>query len=110
MVPERLGPAVVGKGRWHCIEQRIRINSVQGPFDELGNGTPVPDGELDTWLDGVLVSQRRGLQWRCHPEMGIRGPWINWYYGGREVPDSTMHYRMNHFVLATEYIGPRVGA
>jgi hypothetical protein len=41
--------------------------------------------------------------------MGIRGPWINWYFGGSPLPDMTMHYRMNHFVLGTEYIGPRVG-
>jgi hypothetical protein len=107
---ERLGNAVLSKGRWHCVEQRIKINSVDTTVvDELGNGEANPDGELDTWLDGVLVSQRRGLRWRCHPEMGIRGPWINWYFGGRTRPTSTMHYRMNHFVVATEYIGPRVG-
>jgi hypothetical protein len=108
-VLERLGRAAILKGRWHCVEQRIKINTVTGPYDELGNGVSVPDGELDTWLDGVLVSQRRGLRWRCHPEMGIRGPWINWYFGGSPLPDMTMHYRMNHFVLGTEYIGPRVG-
>ncbi|MDZ5456132.1 hypothetical protein [Azohydromonas lata] len=108
-VIERLGSAAIAKGRWHCVEQRIKINSVTGPYDELGNGESVPDGELDTWLDGVLVSERRGLRWRCHPEMALRGPWINWYFGGRALPDMTMHYRMNHFVLATEYIGPRVG-
>lgn len=106
---ERLGTAVYAKGRWHCVEQRIKINSVDTTVtDELGNGEANPDGEIDTWLDGVLVEQRRGLRWRCHPEMGIRGPWINWYYGGRTRPVNTMHYRMNHFVVSTEYIGPRV--
>ncbi|MDZ5461446.1 hypothetical protein [Azohydromonas lata] len=107
---ERLGNAVISKGRWHCLEQRIRINSVDSSLtDEWGNGEANPDGEIDTWLDGVLVAQRRGLRWRCHPEIGLRGPWINWYFGGRTRPTSTMHYRMNHFALATEYIGPRVG-
>jgi hypothetical protein len=105
-----IGSTLLVKGRWHCLEQRIRINSVDTTVtDELGNGTANPDGELDTWLDGVLVHERRGLAWRCHPEMGIRGPWLDWYFGGRAVPEVDMHYRMNHFVLARQYIGPRVG-
>jgi hypothetical protein len=102
----RLGTACIGKRRWHCIEQRLVLNSISGPFDALGNGEANPDGELWTWLDGVLVSVERGLRWRRHPELGIRGPWINWYYGGKAPSDREMHYRMNHLVVATEYIGP----
>lgn len=103
----RLGAGVIQRGRWHCLEQQIRINSIEGPYDKLGNGTAVPDGLLVTWLDGIEVSRIEKLRWRRHPEMGIEGPWINWYYGGKNPTERTMHYRMNHFVVARRYIGPR---
>jgi hypothetical protein len=103
----RLGNAVIQRGRWHCIEQQIKMNSVTGPFDAVGNGQAVADGEMRSWLDGVLVSEVKGLRWRRHPEMGIQGPWLNWYYGGKQPTERTMHYRMNHLVVARRYIGPR---
>jgi hypothetical protein len=104
----RLGNAVIQRGRWHCIEQQIKMNSVTGPYDAVGNGQAVADGELRSWLDGVLVSEVKGLRWRRHPDMGIQGPWINWYYGGKQPTERTMHYRMNHLAVARRYIGPRV--
>jgi len=103
----RLGNGVIARGRWHCLEQQIKINSVVGPFDALGNGQAVADGMLRSWLDGVPVSEIRGLRWRRHPEMGVQGPWVNWFYGGTEPTERTMHYRMNHLVVARRYIGPR---
>jgi hypothetical protein len=63
---------------------------------------------LRSWLDGVLISEVKGLRWRRHPEMGIQGPWINWYYGGKQPTERTMHFRMNHLAVARRYIGPRV--
>jgi hypothetical protein len=105
----RLGNAVIRRGRWHCIEQEVRMNSVVGPFDSVGNGEAVADGVLRSWLDGVLVSEVTNLRWRRHPDMGIQGPWINWFYGGKQPSEVEMHYRMNHFVVAREYIGPRPG-
>jgi hypothetical protein len=104
----RLGRGVIGKGRWHCIEQQIRMNSVVGPFDGLGNGQAVADGVLRTWIDGVKCSEVTNLRWRRHPEMGVEGPWVNWFYGGKLPTEVPMHYRMNHFVVARKYIGPRV--
>lgn len=103
----RLGNAVIRRGRWHCIEQQIRMNSIVGPFDGLGNGEAVADGVLRTWLDGVLVSEVTDIRWRRHPEMGVQGPWINWYYGGKQASEIDMHFRMNHVVVARRYIGPR---
>jgi hypothetical protein len=105
----RLGNAVLKRGRWHCVEQQIKMNSIVGPFDSLGNGQAVRDGVMRTWIDGILTSQITNLRWRRHPEMGIQGPWINWYYGGKQPSEMEMHYRMNHFVVARKYIGPRPG-
>jgi hypothetical protein len=104
----RLGAGVISKGRWHCIEQQIQINSIVGPFDAQGNGIAIADGVLRTWLDGVLCSEHTNLRWRRHPDMGVQGPWVNWFYGGKRPTEVPMHYRMNHFVLARQYIGPRI--
>ena len=101
----RHGTAVIERGRWHCIEQQIKANSIVGPYDALGNGQAVADGELTTWLDGVLVGKRTGLRWFRHPEMGIEGPWINWYYGGKLASEVAMHYQNADMVLARRYIG-----
>lgn len=102
----RLGNACVERGRWFCIEQRLKLNSITGPFDALGNGQAVADGVLQTWLDGRLVHTRNNLRFRRHPEMGIQGPWINWYYGGKQATERQMHYQINHIAVASEYIGP----
>jgi hypothetical protein len=40
--------------------------------------------------------------------MGICQVNANWYMGGRAAMPDTMHFRLNHFVLAKRYIGPRV--
>lgn len=105
---ERWGNAVIERGRWHCIEQQIKLNSIEGPFDMYGNGQAVADGLLRTWVDGVLVGERTGMRWRRHPEISIEGPWINWFFGGKQAANREMHYRMRDFVCAKRYIGPRV--
>jgi hypothetical protein len=98
---------VIDKGRWHCIEQRIRMNTITGPLDALGNGTAAHDGQYTVWMDGVLAFSRVDLAWRRHPEMGIQGFWLNWYHGGMRPPSHDMHFRMDSVVIARSYIGPR---
>lgn len=102
---ERWGNAVIERGRYHCIEQQIKINSIVGPFDELGNGQAVADGVLRTWVDGVFVGERTDMRWHRHPSMGVEGPWINWFFGGKQAAEYQMNYKMFDMVLATEYIG-----
>lgn len=97
----------IAKGRWYCIEQQVKMNSIIGPYDSVGNGEAVRDGELRAWVDGVLVYERTNFRWRRHPEMGLQGFWLNWYHGGRQASPTEMHFRMNSVVIAREYIGPR---
>ncbi len=104
-------PMMFRRGRWYCVEQRLRLNTVSGPFDELGNGTANPDGLIETWINGIKVSSQGNYRWRCHPSMGIEGVGSNWYMGGQAahpLDEGNMHFRLNHIVCATEYIGPRV--
>jgi hypothetical protein len=104
----RLGNGVIHRARWVCLEQQVKMNSLVGPvLDDQGNREATADGLLRTWVDGILVSELNNLRWRRHPQMGIQGPWINWYYGGKQPSEMEMHYRMNHFVVARKYIGPR---
>lgn len=98
---------VVGKGRWYCIEQQIKMNSITGPFDAAGNGVALNDGEYRVWVDGVPAYERTNFRWRRHPEMGIQGFWLNWYHGGTAAAPRTMHFRMDAVVIARAYIGPR---
>lgn len=98
---------VIDRGRWHCIEQHIRMNSISGPFDAVGNGQALPDGQYTVWMDGVPAFARGGLRWRRHPEMGIQGFWLNWYHGGTAPAPRDMHFRMDAVVIARSYIGPR---
>lgn len=102
---ERWGSSVLERGRWHCIEQQLRVNTVVAPFDELGNGQAVADGVMRTWIDGVFVGERTAMRWGRHPSMGVEGPWINWFFGGKQAADHEMHYQMADMVLAREYIG-----
>jgi hypothetical protein len=101
----RLGRGVVERGKWFCIEQRVRMNTVVGPFDEFGNGTAIADGVLETWLNGTLISSRTNLRWTRNLEMGVQAMWINWYYGGKNATEREMHYQIRDCVVAREYIG-----
>lgn len=98
---------ILGKGRWYSIEQYVKMNSINGPYDSNGNGTGVKDGIYRVWVDGVLAYEKTGLRWRHHPEMGLQGFWMNWYHGGLQPSSNDMTFRMNHLVIAREYIGPR---
>lgn len=105
--PVKWTGVVIGKGRWYCIEQYIKMNSIVGPFDAVGNGTAVHDGEYKVWVDGVPAYERTNFRWRRHPEMGIQGFWLNWYHGGTAPAPRDMHFRMDSMVIAKDYIGPR---
>lgn len=105
--PVRWAGVVIGTGRWYCIEQYIKMNSILGPFDALGNGVATNDGEYRVWVDGVQAYERTNFRWRRHPEMGIQGFWLNWYHGGTAAAPRDMHFRMDSVVIARDYIGPR---
>ncbi len=98
---------VLEKGRWYCIEQYIKMNSIVGPYDANGNGVAVNDGQLRVWVDGVQAYERTNFRWRRTLEMGIQGFWLNWYHGGTAAAPRDMHFRMDSVVIARSYIGPR---
>ena len=98
---------VLAKERWFSIEQYVKMNSISGPFDKVGNGTAEKDGIYRVWVDGVLAREKTDMRWTRHPDFGLQSFWFNWYHGGTQPPKKTMHYRMNSVVIARDYIGPR---
>jgi hypothetical protein len=92
--------------RWYCIEQYIKVNSLRGPFDALGNGIGNPDGIIRGWIDGVLVLEKRDIVFRRHPAIRIDEVWMNHYHGGTTPPESPHGFSMANLVVADAYIGP----
>lgn len=100
-------PAVIKRGRWYCIEQYVKLNSVDASKpDEHGNGIGARDGAFKVWLDGELLFDKRDLILRNHPAYKIDGFWLNWQHGGLEGVQAYHRFRMANLVIASQYIGP----
>jgi hypothetical protein len=116
----RIGTSMFEREKWYCLESYLKMNSIDlSAPDPNGNGRAINDGILRYWIDGVMVGEKTDLAWRLHPDMGIEGTWFLMFHGGRDdgtdnpvtgapavYPDHEMHYRLNHYVCAKQYIGP----
>jgi hypothetical protein len=92
-----LGPAASGRvvpplGRWHCVEQRVAVN------------TPGrADGELAVWIDGELYLHYRGFRWRSTEDVRIkRATLLVYVHEARR--DNRVVY--DDLVVSTGYVGP----
>lgn len=97
------------KGTMHCIEAHIKLNTLSGEADSIGNRTANHDGVLEYWLDGRLAYRRTNFAWRRHSELSVCGYWINAYHGGSNppAPGEVERFRLNSLVTAKRYIGPK---
>lgn len=95
----RWGNFCLQKGRWYCIEQRVKMNSP---------GTA--DGILEQWVNGVKVFSKTNMRWRSTTALKIQQVWFTWYHGGMQGADVTMNWRMADLVMASQYIGPKRAA
>ncbi|MEQ9065894.1 MAG: hypothetical protein RLO18_04175, partial [Gimesia chilikensis] len=93
-----LGPAGwLGTNRWYSVEQYVRLN------------TPGrADGELKAWVDGRLVLDREGMEFRKTSELKIENAWFNVYHGGVAPAPAEMTLYIDNVVISREYIGPMV--
>lgn len=107
-------------GRWYCIEQEVKLNSVDRPSGTGDGKFWTPDGELRVWVDGRKVFDRTGMVFRTLPlegpafdpgqlnsvrELGVKGLWFNWYHGG--LNNSTRKRVM--FVTGLAWAKSRIG-
>src|ERR1022692_1501863 len=107
----RWGNPIVGyvgfnPDRWYCVEQYVKMNTVVGPFDALGNGTGNKDGILRGWVDGVLVMERTDVMMRKHPAINVEEVWLDHYHGGTTPAEIEHPFAMANAVVANAYIGP----
>ncbi|GAA0369697.1 hypothetical protein GCM10009092_37460 [Bowmanella denitrificans] len=82
-------------GKWHCIEQFIKLN------------TPgVSDGQLIAWVNGIRVYQNTSLNFRSTEALKIEKVWMNFYFGGTSRPSTRFDMYYDNVVIASQYIGP----
>jgi hypothetical protein len=95
--------------RWYCIEQYVKMNTLSGPYDSLGNGVGRPDGILRGWVDGVLVIEKKDIVFRKHPAIRVDEIWLDHYHGGTTPAEAEHGFEMANLVVASAYIGPMRG-
>jgi hypothetical protein len=109
VLPFNAKPApVLEGGRWYCFEYMGKMNSAPAS----------KDGEARLWVDGVLITEMKGLILRDPTHMAIK--WDHWMLGPRYGPralrgqeEGPAHDQKNWIdgiVVATSYIGPQAAA
>ncbi len=88
---------------WICVEWRLKVNT---PGRE--------DGELDCWIDGIKRGEFRGINWRSAESLKLNQVWLSlWLEEGsyeKAGGGATRTVWYDDVVVATKYIGPKVGA
>ena len=91
-----LGPTgLVTRNRWYCVEQYVKLNQP----DQT-------DGEMRAWIDGQLVLEKKGVQFRKTSELKIESLWLNVYHGGLSSAPQDITLYIDNLVIARKYIGP----
>jgi hypothetical protein len=91
-------PVKAVPGRWYHVEQRVVMN------------TPGKhDGILQTWLDGVLVLDRRAMRFRDVPTFAIDAFQFSTFFGGNEPQYAASRDEVAYFddfVISRFRVGP----
>jgi hypothetical protein len=94
-------------GKYYCFETRVKMNTLTGPKDALGNQTPNADGIFEAWVDGVKVFSRNNIVYRYNDRIKIDEPaWLDCYHGGTTPAEARHGFRIAKLVVARKYIGP----
>jgi hypothetical protein len=86
---------VLAKNRWYCVEQQVRLNTVDQN-----------DGVLRAWIDGKLVFEKLDIRFRSTDSLKIESAWMNVYHGGTASAPHDMTLYIDNLVIASRYIGP----
>lgn len=111
-------------GRWYCIEEEIKLNSVATVNAQDGRYWQ-PDGEVRVWVDGRLVYEVTGVVMRTLPadptapgliqikpggsgatQLGIKHLWFNWFHGGTTSNSIDRVAFITGLAWGTSRIGP----
>lgn len=91
LMPEVEQRVVPERGRWVCLEQRIRVNTIGKT-----------DGELATWIDGKLYQHLVGFRWRTDAKVRIKRFDVG-IYVHRATRANVVWY--DDVVVSTGYVG-----
>jgi hypothetical protein len=111
-IPWRWGNSDIGfvncePGRYYCFETRVKMNTLTGPKDALGNQAANADGVFEAWVDGVKVFTRNNVIYRYHDRIRIDEPaWLDCFHGGTTPAETRHGFRIAKLVVARKYIGP----
>ena len=100
MTPQDQARIVPERGRWYCIEQMIKVNTIK---DTPAGKVAQADGELAAWIDGELYLHYTGFRWRSAEAVRIKRASLQ-VYVHQARQDNTVWY--DDFVVSTGYIGP----
>lgn len=118
-----LGSAMYA-GRWYCIEEELKLNSVATLNAQDGRYWQ-PDGEVRVWIDGRLAYEVTGVVMRTLPaidspagyiqikhngtdptQLGIKHLWFNWFHGGTTQNSIDRVAFITGLAWGTSRIGP----
>ncbi|HUU12040.1 MAG TPA: hypothetical protein VM431_16065 [Phycisphaerae bacterium] len=88
-------PRVPERGTWYCMEMMMQSNAV-------GKA----DGRQAFWIDGRLVGDFGGLEWRTAADLQINAFWLMSYITDRWTRNKVNRVWFDDVVVATDYIGP----
>jgi hypothetical protein len=89
---------ILGRGTWHCIELRVKLNTPGGD-----------DGEVEGWLDGARAVSLAGLRLRDTADTRLQGVWFQTMYrgGAARPPARDGDATFDNLAVAGRYVGPR---
>lgn len=96
---------VIKPGTWHCVERRMKLNSVDPQRDDPA----LADGVEELWIDGELTIRNPRVRFRRVEHLKITFFSLETYYHGLpEEYDKNHPIRMfvDNVVIAKKYIGP----
>jgi hypothetical protein len=101
--------STIKPGEWVCVEQHLRINTVNN------NGTGNHDGVIELFVNDQPVLQKRDFLFTVLPQIeanrAVQVAWFGSFSGGQLVLPRDMSVLFDNFVVARERIGcPRGGS
>ena len=97
--------AAIKVGQWHCVERRMKLNSVDRTKADPANA----DGAEELWVDGRLTIRKTDVRFRRAGQLRITFLSFETYYHGlpkKYTPDKPIKVYFDHLVIARKYVGP----
>jgi len=91
-------------GQWHCVERRMKLNSVDATTAEAN-----ADGAEELWVDGQLSIRKADVRFRRAPHLRITFFSLETYYHGLPKEYDAAHpirVFVDNVVIARKYVGP----